>query len=202
VPILKSPLLAGNLPFHPLVHIESLTDLAVSELSNPLLEPASTISILIIDLLETHIDLNLTPFIDNLKVDHSTTQHDLKMFNFGYTYVLNSVIVSRLCKNTSPGKERFNLFNASFNPSRDPLVWSMRTKMQIDLNATINLLKLDPSAAFVFQFTEDYPYSTSPYFLAGLEVASVVYFKLSQEVSDQLPQLTWLREWQGISTMS
>ncbi len=198
----KSHLLANNLPFHPVIFLEPLVQTTIDEIKGHPQDPAIVIAIVIKELLGEHIQHNLEPFLELLKAKYQTTPPDLKMFNYGYTFILNTVIISALCKDTIPSKERFNLFNKTFNSSLDPLVWAMQAKIQADLNATINLYRLDPSAAFVFQFCEDYPFSTNPYFLAGMEAASIVFFSVSQDLSDKMPNLTWLHEWQGISSLS
>ncbi len=200
----KSPLLARELPFHPITKLGPFIDKVVDELKKPNQEPAPVIAVIIMELLENHIDKNLKSCLPVLTKIYGTTKQDLKMYNYGYTYVLNTVIISALCKDINSKAERYHLFNSKFNPSKDPLVWSMQNKMQSDLTATVNLFNLDPSAAFVFKHLEEYPFSTNPYFLAGLEVASIIFFTVSQEASDRMPEpeKTWLHVWQGISTMS
>lgn len=210
----RSSLLGYKLPFMPRVETAPITKLVMENLkpkpnvqsTDPCFIPAIAIATTIMQLLEEHVDVFLIPHLPKLNTTHKTTLNDLKMFNFGYTFILNTVVISALCKDTAKGsRERFNIFNSNFKASPDPLVWSMRAAIENNLNATINLYNQDPSAAFVFKYCEDYPFSSSPYFQAGMEVASIIFFDISQAVSDEMQKdpivtKTWLHEWQGFST--
>lgn len=192
----KQPSVSKDSPFLPTVSLDSFITLATDLIQHEGYDPAPAIATAISEVMDLHLKLNLYPFLLSL-TEYGTTEQDLKMLNLGFRYPLDTILASAVCKH-APKEKRAEIFNTLLVPSTDPLRRFIQNAMLTDLNATINLLNMDPSAAFVFEFLKKYPYSQDKYFLLGMEVASIFFFGLSQAVSTALPDNHWLTQWQGI----
>ena len=99
-----------------------------------------------------------------------TTQHiteaDLQMLVLGYLYPLGTILAS--------------------------IVLRLQDQMLQDLRATINLLKMDPSGAMIFDFLKKYPFSNDEHFLNGMEIAAIIFFGVSLEVAKKTGDDYWL----------
>lgn len=116
---------------------------------------------------------------------------DLHMLVLGYLYPIETVLVSAVCAPLNP-EERPAAFEKLLATTHHFDLLRLQDQMLKDLRATINLLKMDPSGAMVFQFLKDYPFSSNEYFLSGMEIAAMVFFGVSLEVAEKTGDDHWL----------
>lgn len=176
-------------PFLPKIDDKKILDLIISELAITH-EPAATISLTIVRIMEAHtVLLRLHP--DSLEPFH-TTENNLQQLVAGYRYPLETIQASAVCRSVPTREERLILFEEIITSTHQFNLLLAQEQMAKDLHATCNLLTLDPSAALVFQFLKDYPYSTDEYFLAGIDIAARIFFGLATEVSKRTGDSAWL----------
>ena len=153
------------------------------------IDHAAAIAMATVHLMEAHT-LTLRLDRNNLeKLDISET--DLQNLSLGYQYPLQSILASSVCK-PLPKNERPDTFEKLLNSTRHLNALRIQDQMLQDLRATINLLKMDPSGALVFEFLKKYPFSQDKYFLAGMEIAAIVFFGISLELAKALGDDSWL----------
>lgn len=187
---IKSPLLSNDLPFRPTILLDPLLEVAFNQI-NKGGHPVGAIAFCISQVVESHVNFNLEPNLDVLGKNWNTTKHDLKMFKLGYKYAVDTALTSVLCLNMSESGRKLFLTKL-FSRSEDPLVLGIQSSISKNLKATINLLKLDTSAALLFKFLEDYSFSHHDYFLAGMEIAQIIFSGLAQEITKDATEVTWL----------
>jgi len=122
---------------------------------------------------------------------HLTTEADLQMLTLGYTYPLETILASAICLPLEPNKWP-STFEELLSATHNFDLLRLQDQMLRDLRATINLLKMDPSGALVFEFLKKYPFSADEYFLSGMEIAAMIFFGISLEVAEQTGDDSWL----------
>lgn len=153
-------------------------------------EPAAAIAAVINPIMMIHTTLLR---IDGGSLDtFGTKEIDLHYLTLGYQYSLETILASAVCRKVATREERQDLFEQLIATTHRGENLIVQEHMSQDLNATCNLLTLDPSAALVFQFLKDYPFSQDEYFLAGIEIAARIFFVLSTEVAKQTGDSAWL----------
>ncbi len=161
-----------------------------SDLS-PSFEHAAAISVAISPMMDAHSTL--------LRLDHDTlvsigmSDADLKTLALGFRYPLETLMASAVCRKVSTRAERLGLYEQLVNPTSDFTLLRVQEQIATDLNATCNLLKLDPSGALVFQYLKDYPFSKNEFFRLGMEIAAKIFFGLSLELAKDLGDDSWLK---------
>ena len=118
---------------------------------------------------------------------------DLKTLALGFRYPLETLMASAVCRKVSTRAERLGLYEQLVNPTSDFTLLRVQEQIATDLNATCNLLKLDPSGALVFQYLKDYPFSKNEFFRLGMEIAAKIFFGLSLELAKDLGDDSWLK---------
>jgi hypothetical protein len=119
------------------------------------------------------------------------TEADLQMLTLGYIYPIETILASAICLPLASDEwpttfEELLVATHNFNLLR------LQDQMLKDLRATINLLKMDPSGALVFDFLKKYPFSHDECFLSGMEIAAMIFFGLSLEVAEKTGDDSWL----------
>lgn len=188
-------LVCKNSPFLPTITTSILVSTSLKYIQQEGYDPAPAIATAISESMSQHANRNLYPFLVTF-ARQGTTEQDIKMLELGYRYQLDTILASAVCKNTDKNQRVF-LLTQIFKPTIDPLVCSLQATIRRDINATVNILNLDPSAAFIFKYLHDYPFSKNEYFLAGMEISSIIFFGVSQALTDAHPEFNWLKEWQG-----
>lgn len=161
-----------------------------SDLS-PSFEHAAAIAVAISPMMDAHSIL--------LRLDHDTlvsigmSDADLKTLALGFRYPLETLMASAVCRKVSTRAERLGLYEQLVNPTSDFTLLRVQEQIATDLNATSNLLKLDPSGALVFQYLKDYPFSKNEFFRLGMEIAAKIFFGLSLELAKDLGDDSWLK---------
>ena len=124
-----------------------------------------------------------------------TTQHiteaDLQMLVLGYLYPLGTILASTVCAPLNP-KARSTTFEELLAATQSFDLLRLQDQMLQDLRATINLLKMDPSGAMIFDFLKKYPFSNDEHFLNGMEIAAIIFFGVSLEVAKKTGDDYWL----------
>ncbi len=182
-------LLSSDLLFRPTIKEEILMKVISNQIdkgSNPLLSIAYSID----QIMEAHTTQNLEPLLDSFKIAFKTSLDDLYFLRLGYRYVVSTTILTILCKDLEENK-RVPHATSLFEYSENEIVNKIQTEIIKDLRSTINLHKLDSSGALIFQFLMDNTPIDNEYFLAGMEMATVLFSGLSQAVQTTHPQLHW-----------
>ena len=153
-------------------------------------EPAAAIAQVIDPIMMVHTTL--------LRLDHTTIatfgaqEIDLHHLTLGYQYSLETILASAVCRQVPTREERWDLFEQILATTHRGENLLVQEQMKKDINATSNLLALDPSATLIFQFLRNYPFSNDEYFLAGIEIAERIFFGLALEVAKQTGDSSWL----------
>lgn len=161
-----------------------------SDLS-PSFEHAAAIAVAISPMMDAHSTL--------LRLDHDTlvsigmSTDDLKTLTLGFRYPLETIMASAVCRKVPTRAERLELYEQLVNSTHDFTTLRVQEQIATDLNATCNLLKLDPSGALVFRYLKDYPFSKNEFFHLGMEVAAKIFFGLSLELAKDLGDDSWLK---------
>ncbi len=182
-------ILSTKLLFRPTIRQEVLMEVINKQISkgaNPLLSIAYSID----QIMEAHTTQNLEPLLDSLKIAFKTSLDDLHFLRLGYRYIVSTAIFTILSKDMSK-ENRVQYVASLFEYSENEVVNKIQTEIIKDLQSTINLLKLDNSGALIFQFLLDNSPFENQYFLAGMEIATVLISGLSQEVEKLHPALHW-----------
>ncbi len=185
----SSWILSTNLLFRPTIKQEVLIEVINKQIdigANPLLSIAYSID----QIMENHTTKNLEPILEALKIAFKTSLSDLYMLRLGYRYVVSTIIITLLCKDL-PESDRVPYATSFFEYTENENINKIQTVIIKDLRATINLYKLDIGGAYVFQYLADYPPFENEYFIAGMEMATVLFSGLSQEVKNLHPNLNW-----------
>ena len=185
----NSWILSPNLLFRPTVKIEVLMEV-ISNQINRGADPLISIAYSIDNIMEAHVKKNLEPISESLKISFKTSIDDLYMLRLGYRYIVSTAIFTILCKDLDE-KERVPYAARLLERSENDYINKVQTEIIKDLRATINLYNLDRSGAFIFQFLADNSPFDNEYFLAGMEMAIVLFSGLSQEVERLHPELHW-----------
>lgn len=121
---------------------------------------------------------------------------DLEDLSLGYQYPLNTLLASAICL-PLPQDERPKVYEELLILTHDFRILRVQDQIFQDLKATVNLLRMDPSGSLVFDYLKKYPCFSHEMFLTGMEIATIIFFGLSQEVAKQLGDDHWLTAWQG-----
>jgi len=119
------------------------------------------------------------------------TEADLQMLVLGYLYPIETILASAACAPLTPDRWP-STFEQLLTATHNFDLLRLQDQMLRDLRATINLLKMDPSGALVFEFLKRYPFSADEYFLSGMEIAAMIFFGISLEVAEQTGDDSWL----------
>lgn len=182
-------ILSTGLLFRPTIRQDVLMEVISNQIkkgANPLLSIAYSID----KIMEIHFKNNLEPNLESLKIAFKTTNNDLFMLRLGYRYLVSTAIFTVLCKDIDE-KDRIPYLAKLLEYSEDEKINKIQTEITKDLRATINLYKLDISGAFIFQFLVDNTPYEDEYFLAGMEMAIILFSGLSQEIERLHPKLNW-----------
>ena len=161
----------------------------ILQVLSPTFEPAAAISLGDSTLMAVHC-LLLRLERDTL-ARHQVSEANLKLLTLGFNYPLETILASTICKKL-PVEKRDLVYEQLLVPTHDYLRLRIQDQIAQDLKATINLLKLDPSGALVFQFIKDYPFSKDEFFLNGLEISALIYFGIALEVAKATGDDSWL----------
>ena len=63
-----------------------------------------------------------------------------------------------------------------------------------NLNATTNLFNVDSSTALIFKFSKDYPPFHDELFANGMEIASIIFFGVAEELVKVTGDGSWLHK--------
>lgn len=176
-------------PFLPVFDHEVVTsDIALSVSLGH--DPAAAIAYAISRFMENHaVQLLLadSPILQEYRVSRA----NLRQMTLGYEYPTATILVSTACQSTPTGERRAYFEKMLVDPNSVNLLL-LQDQIGQDLNSTINLLKLDPSGALVFALLQKYPFASDEYFLAGMEIAAIIFFGLAQEVVKVTGDDSWL----------
>lgn len=175
-------------PFLPQFDSQAMVAEVLQVLSSTF-EPAAAVSLGISTLMAAHT-LLLRLEKDTL-VQHRVSEVNLKSLTLGFNYPLETILASVICKKF-PVEERGSVYEQLLFPTHDFNTLRAQDQIAQDLKATINLLRLDPSGALVFQFLKDYPFSQDEFFLNGMEIAAIIYFGIALEVAKATGNDSWL----------
>lgn len=119
------------------------------------------------------------------------TETNLQMLVLGYLYPIATILASTICDPLTP-EARPTTFEELLKATHNFDLLRLQDQMLQDLRATINLLKMDPSGALVFDFLKKYPFSSDEFFLSGMEIATMIFFGISLEVAKKTGDNHWL----------
>lgn len=185
----RNRLVSLDSPFLPKIDDKKILDLIIGEIAITH-EPAASISLTITRIMEAHVVLlrlhpdSLAPF--------RTTENNLRQLVSGYRYPLETIQASAVCRTVPTREERLLLFEEITASTHQFNLLLAQEQMAKDLHATCNLLRLDPSAALIFQFLKDYPFSTDEYFFAGMEIAARIFAGFAVKVAEATGDDSWL----------
>lgn len=163
---------------------------AIMQDISPTFEPAAAIAKTISPIMATHaVLLRLDA---NALLTHKITEQNLHFLVLGYQYPLETIMASAVCKKVATREERLDLYEQLVTVTHQFDTLRVQDQIRIDLNATCNLLQLDPSGALVFQYVKDHPFSTDEFFLIGMEIASRIFSGLALEVAKTTGDDRWL----------
>ncbi|KKT64800.1 MAG: hypothetical protein UW58_C0036G0010, partial [Candidatus Collierbacteria bacterium GW2011_GWC2_44_30] len=95
---------------------------------------------------------------------YRVSETDLHMLVLGYLYPIETILASAVCLPLDPS-EWPSTYEELLSTTHGFDLLRLQDQVFKDLRATINLLKMDPSGALIFQYLKDYPFSTDEFFL-------------------------------------
>ncbi len=122
---------------------------------------------------------------------HNANAKDIDFLTMGFQYPIESILAASVCKKVALDS-RSGLYEQMVSKTHNFDILRMQDKIKQDLNSTINLLNLDPSSSLLFKFLADYPFTTNPYFTAGMEIASIIFFGLALMVVNKTGKSDWI----------
>ncbi|KKT50964.1 MAG: hypothetical protein UW44_C0021G0010 [Candidatus Collierbacteria bacterium GW2011_GWB2_44_22] len=122
---------------------------------------------------------------------YRVSETDLHMLVLGYLYPIETILASAVCLPLDPS-EWPSTYEELLSTTHGFDLLRLQDQVFKDLRATINLLKMDPSGALIFQYLKDYPFSTDEFFLTGMEIAAMIFFGISLEVARKTGDDSWL----------
>lgn len=184
----RSKFVYPNSPFLPVFPHSEIIKKAQAELesgADP--APALAKSILMLMRQWTQIHSANPAFLES----RGLTKNNLAMLAQGYAYPLSTIILSSVC-GQHPEEDRKRVFEENIITTHDFRILTVQNQILEDLRATINILNMDPSAMYIFEFLKKYPCFRDEYFLGGIEIASVVFYGIAQELVRITGNDSWL----------
>lgn len=176
-------------PFFPLLNIPSFIESIKSYISKGF-PHASAISLALQTTMETH--LSDTKKDQALMNRFQMDEHKLELLILGFRYPLETIIATVICSKLLPSEHQ-QVYEELVPPSHNFFILRIQDQISLDLKATINLFKIDTSAALIFQHLKDHPVFTHEEFLNGMEIAAILYFGLASDLTDSGEDDSWLR---------
>ncbi len=176
-------------PFLPQIDVPQLIQSVRLDLS-PTFEPAAAIALNICPIMAVHS--TLLQLDEQVLVDHRTSPADLHQLTLGYQFPLETIQASAVCRKLAPGNGRNEVYEQLAVPTHNYTVLRIQEAILKNLNATCNLLEIDPSGSLVFQYLKDYPFTIDEYFENGMEIAAHIFFGAAIELTKVTGNSSWL----------
>ncbi len=175
-------------PFIPIIDVSGL----ISTIKYDVLKgfpPSAAIALAITDIMEIH--LTAIQHDQDLILEYELDTQKLQLLNLGYRYPLDTILASAICYKVPP-EEQQPIYEEMVKTSHNFLILRVQDQISQDLRATVNLFKMDPSSAPIFQYLKDYPVFSAEEFLNGMEIAATLFFGLALALVDSTGDDSWL----------
>ena len=126
-----------------------------------------------------------------LLVEFDMNNNNLLMLAQGYSYPISAITLSAVCLEHDE-QDYGGIVENSLTASSHLITLLIQDNLQENIRATTNILRIDPSGAHVFEFLKKYPCFKDEHFLAGMEIAAIVYFGIAQKFAKKTGKDDWL----------